>query len=182
MELKPADQSFAWTTAGSALVMLMLATAVHAPVQAGPVVCTTRLEAPPADSAAGSDSMAGPVEVTRCAAVQTAPELVHQRFYTYTAPFERGIDLRHQISDLFGISLAGANGRTRMALGFPDQTIVWDGTALQNTYRVLLEAQSDPMPWRTPDLTTGFSASLGSAAEGGADPGARAAWPVRGLW
>jgi hypothetical protein len=74
-----------------------------------------------------------------------------------------------------------------MGFGFPDQTIVWDGSALQNTYQVLLEEQSNPMPWRTGDVASGFSSSLGS---GGAstmatpwqDPSVSYGRPVRGLW
>ncbi len=137
---------------------------------AGPVVCTTSLEAP----LAASDSLAAaPVEVTRCTAVQTTPELVRQRFYTYTAPFARGVSVTNQITDLFGIARGGDDGRRLMGFGFPDQTIVWDGTALENTYRALLELQSAPMPWRTADLPNGFSGSLGG---GGASPGGLAIW------
>jgi hypothetical protein len=145
--------------------------------KAGPVVCTTTLEAPLA--AAGVDPSA-PVEVTRCAAVQTTPELVRQRFYTYTAPFAQGVSITNQITDLFGIAMGGGDGTRLMGFGFPDQTIVWDGTALENTYRVLLEQQSDPMPWRTADLNNGFSGSLGSSSwqHGGTSANA----PVRGLW
>jgi len=149
---------------------------------AGPVVCTTTLEAP---SATGS----GPVEVTRCAAVQTTPELVQQRFYSYTAPFAQGVSITNQITDLLGIAMGGGDGTRMVGFGFPDQTIVWDGTALENTYRVLLEQQSDPMPWRTADINNGFSGSLGSRGAPGS--GVSSAWqdggtswnpPVRGLW
>ena len=79
-----------------------------------------------------------------------------------------------------------------MGFGFPDQTIVWDGTALQNTYQVLLEQQSDPLPWRTADVGNGFGASLAAggatqaagAAPAGAGQAGTASFraPVRGLW
>ena len=147
---------------------------------AGPVVCTTTLEAPLAGS--------GSVEVTRCGAVQTTPELVRQRFYSYTAPFARGVSMTNQLTDLLGIAMGGGDGTKVMGFGFPDQTIVWDGTALENTTRVLLEQQSDPMPWRTADIPNGFSGSLGSAATpvvapgGWQDGGAGWSPPVRGLW
>lgn len=143
-----------------------------APVLAGPVVCTTTLEAPLAGSGPAGMNAGGPVEVTRCAAVETTPELVERRFYSYTAPYARGVDLTHQITDLFGIAMGGGDGSKVMGFGFPDQTIVWDGSALQNTYQVLLEQQSDPMPWRTADVPNGFSSSLGA---GGASP-------MPGLW
>lgn len=157
---------------------------------AGPVVCTTTLEAPVSLAGAAEGPLAAPVEVTRCAAVQTTPDLVRQRFFSYTAPFERGIDITHQITDLLGIAMGGGDGTRVMGLGFPDQTIVWDGAALQNTTRVLMEQQSDPMPWRTADLPNGFPGSLGSAGggQGSAGGGQASTWAadsapvVRGLW
>ena len=149
------------------------------PALAGPVVCTTTLEAP--QTLQKPQSSARPVELTRCGGVQTTPQLVEQRFYSYTAPFARGIDITHQITDLLGIAMGGGDGTKVMGFGFPDQTIVWDGTALDNTYQVLLEKQSELIPWRTGDLGNGFSSSLGSAAFFGA-PAASLRAPVRGLW
>jgi hypothetical protein len=152
---------------------------------AGPVVCTTTLEAPAA--APASRLPAAPVEVTRCATVHTTTDVVERRFFGYTAPYGRRIDITHQITDILGIAMGGGDGTKLMGFGFPDQTIVWDGTALQNTYQVLLEEQSKPMPWRTGDVASGFSSSLGS---GGAstmatpwqDPAVSDRRPVRGLW
>jgi hypothetical protein len=149
------------------------------PVLAGPVVCTTTIEAPQAQQAM-RDSLR-PVELTRCGGVQTTPQLVEQRFYSYSAPFARGVDITHQITDLLGISMGGGGGTKVMGFGFPDQTIVWDGTALDNTYQVLLEKQGGLIPWRTGDVGNGFSSSLGSAASSGA-PAASFRAPVRGLW
>jgi hypothetical protein len=99
---------------------------------------------------------------------------MEQRFYTFTAPFAPGVAISHQITDLFGISMGGIDGNRLMGFGFPDQTIVWDGTALENTYQVLLDKQSELIPWRSADVGNGFSSSLGSAASFRA--------PVRGLW
>lgn len=167
---------------------LLSALVAGASVEAGPVVCTTTLEAPPAAASAGYNRQpAAPVEVTRCATVQTTPEVVERRFFSYTSPYARGIDITHQITDILGISMGGGDGTKVMGFGFPDQTIVWDGSALQNTYQVLLEEQSNPMPWRTGDVASGFSSSLGS---GGAstmaspwqDPSVSYGRPVRGLW
>ena len=151
------------------------------PVLAGPVVCTTTLEAPAQPGAA-------PQEMTRCGAVETVPELVERRFFTYTAPFAEGVSIRGQLRDLGGVATGSVNsGNAIRVFGFPDQTIIWDGTALQNTTEVLLEAQSDPMPWRSADIPNGFGCSI--AAPGGCQrsvsPGGRSAshrTPVRGLW
>ena len=148
------------------------------PVAAGPVVCTTSLEAP---QAAGA-----PVEVTRCGPVVTTPELVERRFYGWTSPYARGIDITHQITDLLGIAMGGGDGTKVMGFGFPDQTIVWDGSALETTTAVLLEQQGRPLPWRTADLSNGFCQGLPRGTCAGASPAPR--WPqpgssgIRGLW
>ncbi len=152
---------------------------------AGPVVCTTTLEAPPPVPA--SRLPAAPVEVTRCATVQTTTDVVERRFYSHTAPYARGIDITHQITDILGIAMGGGDGTKVMGFGFPDQTIVWDSTALQTTYQVLLEEQSNPMPWRTGDVASGFSSSLGSGgvstmATSWQDPSVSYGRSVRGLW
>ena len=123
---------------------------------AGPVLCTTTLEAPAQPGGALR-------EVSRCGAVQTVPELVDRRFFTYTAPYAEGVSIRGQLRELFGIATGSINrGDAICAFGFTDQTIVWDGTALQNTAGVLLDAQGDLLPWRTADLSNGFNGSLAS--------------------
>jgi hypothetical protein len=116
------------------------------------VLCNTTLEAPLGSSA--------PVEVTRCGVVQTVPALVQRRYFSYRSPFARGVDLTHQITDFFGIAMGGGDGTKVMGLGFPDQAIVWDGSAVENTMNVLLEEQSDPLPLRTADLPSCFNTSL----------------------
>ena len=118
-------------------------------------MCTTTLEAPEL-SAAATES----VEVTTCAPVETTSELVERRLYTWTAHYERGVDLVHQITDLFGIAVAGEGGTQVMGLGFPDQTIIWDAAATSSTTRALLEEQGPALPLRTQDLTNGFDSSL----------------------
>jgi len=156
------------------------------PAVAGPVVCTTTLEAPLAGSGPSGMNAAGPVEVTRCGPVVTTPQLVERRFYSYTSPYARGIDITHQITDILGIAMGGGDGTKVMGFGFPDQTIVWDGSALENTYQVLLEQQSNPMPWRTADRNNGFCQGLpnGSCNAQSEPP----SWPqrgsqvIRGLW
>ncbi len=170
------------------LALLSLGAVLATAARANTVVCTTTLEAPSGLAQVAAVEPAAPVEVSRCAPVQTTDALVVNRYYTWTAPYARGVDLIHQVTDLLGIAVAGPDGNRVMGLGFPDQTIIWDGTALQNTYQVLLEQQSAPIPWRTVDISSGFSGSL--AAEQ-AQPGEglevlipveASARPVRGLW
>ncbi len=155
--------------------------------EAGPVVCTTSLEAPLARSGGYQAGAVAPVEVTRCGPVTTTPQLVERRFFSYTSPFARGVDITHQITDILGIAMGGGDGTKVMGLGFPDQTIIWDGSAVENTSRVLLEQQSSPLPWRTADVSNGFCTGL---AQGGCLAPAQAPMaqpttyytPVRGLW
>ena len=190
--------------AGALLAPLLGHSLLGESAWAGPVVCTTTLEPPllsGARSGAGASAGAlagelgvasGPVEVTRCGQVQAPPALMEKRFYSFRAPYAPGVSLTNQITDLFGIALGGVDGTRVMGLGFPDQAIVWDGTAVENTYRVLLEQQSGPMPWRTVDVPNGYSGSLGSAGPtqpaptqpggGWQDGGASYRTPVRGLW
>ena len=166
-------------TLATALLALGSAPAVHA--QASPVVCTTTLEAP---VGAAEANPGAPVEVTRCDAVQTVPNLMDQRFFSYTTPYARGVSVTNQITDLFGIAMGGRDNRV-MGLGFPDQAIIWDGSAVENTFNVLNEQQSDPMPWRTADVSNGFSSNLGNAQFSQPvqqDPGPSWSPPVRGLW
>jgi len=154
-----------------------------AAAQAGPVVCTTSIEAP--DMGPLRPYGAGPVEVTRCGPVVTVPEVMRASYYSYRAPFARGVDMTHQITDLLGIAMGGGEGNRVMGFGFPDQAIVWDGSAVENTYRYLIQTQHDPTPMRTADLANPFSTSaVGGAA---ADGPPRSALPgytsyVRGLW
>ena len=135
---------------------------------AGPVVCRTSIEAPLDGCPL--------VEVSRCGPVSTTAELMEQRFFSYTAPYARGVSVVNQITDVLGIAMGGREGNRVMGLGFPDQTIVWDGSAVENTYQVLLDQQSTPLPWRTADVSNGFCQGL---PQGGCS---NLSAPVRGLW
>ena len=127
-------------------------------VIAGPVLCTTTLEAP----APGAGET--PVEVTVCEITETVSERAHRSLYSWTAPMARGVDPLHQLTDLLGIAVGGVEGNRWMGFGFPDQTLVWDGSALHNTVGALLEEQSPPLPQRTLDIPNGFPSSLAEGA------------------
>jgi hypothetical protein len=194
--LLAAGQPLAW-----ALALLLPApligwsTAVQAQtVVAGtPVVCNTSWEASPAMPRRGFSrgaQLPPPMLITRCQRGQNIPELMERRMMTYKAPYAPGVSLGHQVADLFGIAMGGLDGNKLMGLGFPDQTIVWDGTAVENTYRALLEEQSQPLPWRTADVSSGFSSNLTAAPARDLTPSevpwqnrpARRGATVRGLW
>ena len=122
-------------------------------VLAGPLVCSTSVEAPPPGSGSA------PVEVTVCHPTETTSELINRRFYTWTSPMARGVDPLHQLTDVLGIAVGGIEGNRFMGFGFPDQTLIWDGSALQNTTGALLKEQSPPLQIRTVDISSGFNAS-----------------------
>jgi hypothetical protein len=174
--------------------MAALALLAAAPALAGPVICTTTLEAPLAGSGNSSRLPSAPVEVSRCEVVQSTPQLMGERAHTWRSSFARGVSLSHQITDMLGIAMGGRDGNRVMGLGFPEQAIIWDASAIGTTTRALLEQQSLPMPQRTADLPSLFSSSLNgapmplpvqAAQPTGHDwPVARPNQeaPVRGLW
>jgi len=159
-----------------------------AAAMAGPIVCTTTIEAPDPSAPAGS----APVSLTTCEPVETTAERIERVNYTWTAPYARGVDLVHQITDFFGIAVAGSEGNRVMGFGFPDQTLIWDGTAIENTTRALMEEQLPALPTRTTDLPNGFDSSLAfelqrlGSTETVAlpldDPATSVASPVQPLW
>lgn len=151
--------------AGLSLAAPVLLCGGAAPALAGAMSCTTSLEAPIIVTREASGSLtipASPVEVTRCVPVETVPQLIERRAYSWTAPYAPGVDLLHQATSILGISMGGRDGSRVMGFGFPDQTLIWDATAIRNTAYSLLDLQSNPMPLRTPDLVSVFSTSLGS--------------------
>ncbi len=164
------------------------------PAGAGPVLCSTSLEAPIVGTRDASGTLSvpqSPVEVTRCGVVQTPTELLDRRAYSWTAPFARGVDLTHQVTDLFGIAMGGGDGSKVMGFGFGDQTLIWDGSAIEHTAKMLLTDQSDPMPLRTVDLVGVYNSSLGGSAmpqapqsspDSGAYRSATMPRSVRGMW
>ena len=109
-------------------------------VLAGPLVCSTSVEAP------SPGSGFAPVEVMVCHPTETTSELINRRLYTWTSPMDRGVDPLHQLTDVLGIAVGGIEGNRFMGFGLPDQTLIWDGSALQNTTGALLEEQSPPLP------------------------------------
>jgi hypothetical protein len=71
--------------------------------------------------------------------------------------------------------MGGGDGTRVMGLGFTDQTIVWDGSAVEGTYRTLLEEQSPPLPLRVADRIDGGGSP-------GALPNLSRRQAIRGLW
>ena len=156
---------FQWCTA----IGLLAASVLPLAAQAGPVLCTTTLEAPLIKNGQPLESQARPTEVTRCGVVGTVPDLVDQRYFSYRSPFARGVDIISQITDFFGVARGGRDAPRLMGFGFPDQAVIWDGSAIEHTTTFLLDQQVPAVPRRTADLATPFSASLRSGSGPGGD-------------
>ncbi len=77
--------------------------------------------------------------LTTCVPIETTAERIERVNYSWTAPYARGVDVVHQITDFLGIAVAGAEGNRVMGFGFPDQTLIWDATEIGTTTRALLE-------------------------------------------
>jgi hypothetical protein len=154
--------------------------AANVSAQTGPVLCTTTLEAPLVVPGQPAPERSGPREVTRCGVVGTVPDLVERRYFSYRAPFARGVSLTHQLTDLFGLAMGGGDGTKLMGLGFPDQAIVWDGSAVENTMRYLMDQQVQLVPRRTADLASPYTTSIRSEGGSGSYPSALP-YPEAGL-
>ena len=61
---------------------------------------------------------------------------------------------------MFGDRSWRHRGESAHGIRLPDQTLIWDVSALQNTTGALLEEQSPPLPMRTMDISSGFNGSL----------------------
>ena len=130
------------------------------PLHAGPVLCTTTLEAPLVTPGQPLGGGIGPREFTRCGVVGTVDELVEQRYFSHRAPFARGVDPTHQVTDLLGLAMGRGDGTRLMGLGFPDQAIIWDGSAIENTTTNLMDQQVNLVPRRTADLPSPYTTSI----------------------
>ena len=76
--------------------------------------------------------------------------------------------------------MGGPGGNQIMGAGFPDQAIIWDGVAIENTNRFLMDQQVQLVPRRTADLPSPYATSV--RTESGAGMGnAPFAYPDAGL-
>jgi hypothetical protein len=172
----------AWLVAAGGLAVM-----TTAPALADPVVCTTTVEAGASGSGPGR---AAPVEVTRCGVVEATDTLFMRRAFSWRSPFASGVNILHQATDILGIAMGGPEGNRVMGLGFPDQAIIWDGSAINNTVNAAMEELSSPIPFRTADLPSQFTGSLQGSGESmaphqlddGAVPPSMWSRPIRGLW
>lgn len=73
----------------ASVLMLALFTAA---ALAGPIVCTSTLEAP--DSSASQS--AAPVALTTCFPIETTAARIELENHSWTAPYARGVDVVHQ--------------------------------------------------------------------------------------
>lgn len=121
-----------------------------------PIVCTNTLQAQ--DSSASQS--AAPVALTTCSPIETTAARIERVNDSWTAPHARGVDFVHQTPNVLELAVAGPEGNRVMGFGFPDQTLIWDATAIGNTTRTLWEDQSPSLLARPYVLSNGFYSSL----------------------
>jgi hypothetical protein len=118
---------------------------------AAPLVCTTIYN---------ETTNSTKLESNICQNIETQNERIEKEIYTWRAPYSSGIGLFQGITEDLGLALGGVNGTNFVGIGYPEQTIVWDGGILQKSIRELLELQTEPIPLRTADLPNAFESSL----------------------
>ena len=147
------------------------------PVAAGPLVCSNYLK-----PSSGVNASTRYEEISVCERIESVPEAFEKRFFGWTSPYARGVDVVHQITDFFGIAMGGVDGNRLMGFGFPDQTIVWDGSSLENTMNYLMDTQIQQLPQRTTDLINAFESSLALEQEKQIGQEVEYVQPIRPLW
>ena len=137
--------------------MVALATIISStsPASAAPLVCTTIY-----NSTDGGTEL----ETSVCKSVETQDLRLEEEIYTWRAPYSSGIGLFQGIAEDLGLAFGGINGTNFVGLGYPEQTIVWDGGIIQKSVQELLELQAEPLPLRTADLPNAFESSLANAS------------------
>lgn len=101
-----------------------------------------------------------PVKITDCREISSEDSIFEKNFFSYSSPFSLGVSIPYQLSDILGLSIKGEQGTLIKAVGFPEQKIDWDGTALNNTYKTFMSKQSRRMPIRTEPIGNGFCDQL----------------------
>ena len=118
---------------------------------AAPLVCT---------SIYNKTSSGTELESNTCQSIETQNERIDEEIYTWRPPYSSGIGVFQGIAEDLGLAFGGINGTHFVGIGYPDQTIVWDGGILQKSVQELLELQTEPLPLRTADLPNAFESSL----------------------
>lgn len=122
---------------------------------AAPLVCTTTY-----NSTGGGTEL----ETSVCKSIETQNDRIGEEIYTWRAPYSSGIGLFQGIAEDLGLAFGGINGTHFVGIGYPEQTIVWDGGILQKSVQELLELQTESLPLRTADLPNAFESSLANAS------------------
>ena len=120
-----------------------------------PLVCTTTYNSTDGGTA---------LKTSVCKSVETQNERLGEEIYTWRAPFTSGVGLFQGITEDLGLAFGGINGTNFVGIGYPEQTIVWDGAILQKSIQELLELQTETLPLRTADLPNAFESSLANTS------------------
>ena len=122
---------------------------------AAPLVCTTTYN---------STNGGAELKTSSCKSIESQNERLDEEIYTWRSPYSSGIGLFQGIAEDLGLAFGGNNGTHFVGIGYPEQTIVWDGGILQKSVQELLELQAEPLPLRTADLPNAFESSLANTS------------------
>ena len=87
-------------------------------------------------------------------------ELFDKAFYMHTRPYFKNNDVLAKIRELMNISLGGNKKIDFIGLGYREKTIEWDGHALENTYKKVLDMHTEGYQQQGSDISNGFTDSL----------------------
>ena len=121
---------------------------------AAPLICTTIYN---------KTSSGTKIESSICQNIETQNERIEEEIYTWRPPYSSGIGVFQGIAEDLGLAFGGINGTHFVGIGYPEQTISWDGGILQKNVQELLKLQTKPLPLRTADMPNAFESSLTNA-------------------
>ena len=85
-----------------------------------------------------------------------------EAFYRHTRPYHFDNDISAKIRNLLTISTGGTKEVTFTGIGFREKSIEWDGLAIENTYREIMESYYSEFKVIGADIQSIFNTSLSS--------------------
>ena len=83
-----------------------------------------------------------------------------EAFYKHNRPFYYTTDLISKLGDLLNIRIGGKDKVDFIGFGYKDQSLRWDGKALENSYHHFLDLQTKKYDLRGNDIPNGYDSSL----------------------
>ena len=88
-----------------------------------------------------------------------------EAFFKHTRPYHFDNDISAKIRNLLTISTGGTNRTTFIGVGFREKSIEWDGLAIENTYKEVMEFYYPKFKFNGADIESIFRTSLSSESK-----------------